>query len=287
MHQVAVFVDAGYLFAASSALLSGTKQPREQVSLDIEKAVKSLTDAAAVAAPSIRMLRIYWYDGIRPYQGPSSQQAALGLRPNIKLRLGMINSHGQQKGVDSLIVTDLIDLARNNAISDALILAGDEDLRVGVQVAQTYGVRVHLLGIEPSRGNQSQQLLQEVDGHGEWSKSDVSEFISCVAAAMSSATTPSPTRKPHNKPVLEQPDPMAPQTLNADKVISKILERFDTEKLQQIREVFESTRSLPRDVDAPIMAEARHVLGRDLTVEEKRQMRKTAQTKILAETNPR
>lgn len=275
MHQVAVFVDAGYLFAASSALIAGTRQPRDQVSLDIEKAVKALTDAAATAAPSVRMLRIYWYDGVRPYQGPSTQQAALGLRPNIKLRLGMINSHGQQKGVDSLIVTDLIDLARNNAISDALILAGDEDLRVGVQVAQTYGVRIHLLGVEPSRGNQSQQLLQEVDGHSEWSKSDVTKFIACTAVAKQ---TP---KKAQSKPNLDQPDPMSPQGLDASLVVDKILKRFDPKELERIKQVFETTRSLPREVDAPVIAEARHVLGRDLTVEEKRLMRRTAQSKIL------
>ena len=65
----------------------------------------------------------------------------------MKLRLGQLNSEGQQKGVDSLIVTDLIELARNKAISDAVVLTGDEDIRVGVQIAQSLGVRVHLLGI--------------------------------------------------------------------------------------------------------------------------------------------
>ena len=46
---------------------------------------------------------------------------------------------GRQKGVDSLIVTDLIELARNHAISDAVLLAGDEELRIGVQIAQSLG----------------------------------------------------------------------------------------------------------------------------------------------------
>ena len=48
-------------------------------------------------------------------------------------------------------------------MSDALVVSGDEDVRVGVQVAQSYGVRVHLLGIVPARGSQSKQLLQESD----------------------------------------------------------------------------------------------------------------------------
>ena len=72
---------------------------------------------------------------------------------------------GQQKGVDSLIIMDLIELARNHAISEAVLLSGDEDLRVGVQLAQSFGVRVHLLGVEPTRGNQSYLLLQEGRHH--------------------------------------------------------------------------------------------------------------------------
>jgi uncharacterized LabA/DUF88 family protein len=74
---------------------------------------------------------------------------------NVKVRLGFVNSVGEQKGVDSLIVTDMIALARNRAVSDAVLVSGDEDLRVGVQQAQEFGVRVHLVGIKPSGGNQS------------------------------------------------------------------------------------------------------------------------------------
>ena len=35
MHRTAVFVDAGYVFAQGSVLLTGTKQGREFLSLDI------------------------------------------------------------------------------------------------------------------------------------------------------------------------------------------------------------------------------------------------------------
>ena len=57
----------------------------------------------------------------------------------------------------------MIALARNRAISDAVLVSGDEDLRVGVQQAQEFGVRVHLVGIKPGRGSQSLFLLQEAD----------------------------------------------------------------------------------------------------------------------------
>jgi uncharacterized LabA/DUF88 family protein len=247
--------------------LTGSKQPRTDVKLHAEQAIKELVEAAAKAAPDVRLLRIYWYDGIKPFQGPSPSQTSLSQQPNIKLRLGFINSVGQQKGVDSLIVTDLIDLARNAAISDALIVAGDEDLRVGVQVAQTYGVRVHLLGIEPSRGTQSPHLLQEVDSHLEWSRSVVETVISCNK----------PVVKVPSRPMLDQPSPQNGTDIDFLAVIGTVMVRFDAEQITSIKAHLDSTGSLPRDVDAPLLAQARHTLGADLNTAQKRQLRREAQ----------
>ncbi len=122
------------------------------------------------------LLRIYWYDGATA--GPSPQHLALAYRPNVKLRLGFMNQQGQQQGVDSLLVTDLITLARNRAMSDALLMTGDEDIRIGVQQAQECGVRVHLIGVAPSRDNQSSALVQEADGVRELSEASVRSFLS-------------------------------------------------------------------------------------------------------------
>ena len=91
--------------------------------------------------------------------------------------LGVLSQSGQQKGVDALLVTDLVELARNRAISDAVLISGDEDVRIGVQIAQSFGVRVHLIGIEPSRGNQSRTLMQEADSTAEWSKSEIDDLL--------------------------------------------------------------------------------------------------------------
>ena len=114
-----------------------------------------------------------------PRTGPTAKQQRLADTDDVKLRLGVVAHTGKQKGVDSLIVTDLIELARNHAISDAVLLSGDEDVRIGVQIAQTYGVRVHLLGIEPpyNQGNQSRLLRQESDTLKKWGRSDVEAFL--------------------------------------------------------------------------------------------------------------
>ncbi len=148
---MAVFVDAGYLFAQGSALVAGSKRPRIDLILDAPSVVAELTTFAIAKAPSCSLLRIYWYDGAISGARPTADQALLANSDNVKLRLGFVNSLGQQKGVDSLIVTDLIELARQKSICDAVLMSGDGDVRVGVQIAQNYGVKVHLLGVTPSR----------------------------------------------------------------------------------------------------------------------------------------
>ena len=179
MQRVAVFVDAGYLFAQGSALISGQKLPRSQVTLNSETCSRLLAEFAR-SVSGVTLLRVYWYDGTST--GPTAQQLTMAHLADVKLRLGFVNSVGEQKGVDSLIVTDMITLARNRAMSDAVLLSGDEDIRVGVQQAQEFGVRVHLLGIKPSRGSQSLLLLQESDTTHEWDEGVVSTFLTCRPA---------------------------------------------------------------------------------------------------------
>jgi hypothetical protein len=76
-----------------------------------------------------------------------------------------------------MLVTDMAELARNRAMADAVLMSGDEDVRVGVVLAQQFGVRVHLIGIHPARSNQSRPLLQEADTTTEWDDSVVRRFL--------------------------------------------------------------------------------------------------------------
>lgn len=154
--------------------MSGEKQFRSAVGLDFG-GVASALRRFAESTSKLPLLRIYWYDGTN--QGPTAAQNAMAGLDDVKVRLGFVNSAGQQKGVDSLIVTDMIALARNGAMAECVLLSGDEDLRVGVQQAQEYGVRVHLLGITPLSGSQSEFLYQEADTTHEWDSSDLSGFM--------------------------------------------------------------------------------------------------------------
>jgi len=84
--------------------------------------------------------------------------------PLVKLRLGNLNARGQQKGVDAQIRADMEALARHRAITDAVLIAGDEDMVPAVEAAQAFGVRVHLWGVEPPFGtNQAERLVWEAD----------------------------------------------------------------------------------------------------------------------------
>ncbi|MFN3075752.1 MAG: NYN domain-containing protein [Alphaproteobacteria bacterium] len=175
MRRTAVFVDAGYVFAQGSVLLTGTKQPREFLSLSIQ-AILTAFDGVVKSQSGLPLLRVYWYDAMR-HGRLSPEQEKLADSGNIKLRLGQLNSNGEQKGVDALIVTDLIELARNQAIADAVLMSGDEDIRIGVVLAQQFGVRVHLVGIHPLHGNQSRALIQEADTTTEWDKAKIGTFL--------------------------------------------------------------------------------------------------------------
>ncbi|MFG2193004.1 NYN domain-containing protein [Streptomyces sp. NPDC048639] len=158
----AIFVDAGYIYAAMGRLVAG-EEDRRAFELDAEGLIEAFIDKARTIFPDSRLLRVYWYDGARRRLHTTEQQRIAEL-PDVKVRLGNLNANNQQKGVDSLIRTDLETLARNRAISDAVLIGGDEDLVSAVEAAQGYGARVHLWGIEALTGrNQADPLLWEVD----------------------------------------------------------------------------------------------------------------------------
>lgn len=277
MTRVAVFVDAGYLFAQGSTALAGAKQQRSDLRLDERLAVEKLISLASLKAPDQSLLRVYWYDGAINYKGPTLEQMALAHLDNVKLRLGFINSQGQQKGVDSLIVTDLIDLARNHAISDAVLLSGDEDVRIGVQIAQNFGVRVHLVGIAPSRGSQSKQLMQEADTTTEWDREDVSNFLSLI-------TTP-PER---SVPLIVTADVGAATAVDdstdAVSVLGRVVEAvcaaLKDSEVADLKAHWEAQSGVPPEFDGKLIARGRDALGRILDHGEKATMRSLFKRKV-------
>ena len=267
MKRAVICVDAGYLFAQGSVALTGIKQRRELLVLDSAKVLSELIQIATVKSSGSNLLRIYWYDGALGSR-LTLEQEQLAHLDNIKVRLGFINSVGQQKGVDSLIVTDLIELARLGAICDAVLLSGDEDVRIGVQIA-----RVHLLGIAPSRGSQSKALLQEADSTSEWDATTVSKFLSLRSVPAPSAAAPTVVTKP---PIGIHPPaapiaPSMPAEAERLQVIAKdFADGLVDGDIKSLMSYWGTQRGVPPEFDGRLLAKSRAAIGRDLDMSEKR-----------------
>ncbi len=270
MQQIAIFVDAGYLHAQGSALLTGQKKLRPKIILDVHSTLIKLQELSESCALGSRLLRTYWYDGLTRTGRLSSEQEQIANAPYTKLRLGTVNSRGEQKGVDSLIVTDLIDLARNRALTDAVLVSGDEDIRIGVQIAQTFGVRIHLLGIKPARGSQSPDLIQEADSHHEWNEDVLKLIMSFVPdealplpdGALAGIESTAPVNG--NESFIEQ----------VQKSIDDTLDSIEQPVLDSAIKAFRSNaNSVPPELDRPALGRLRSLLRRDLSDEERKTYR--------------
>jgi uncharacterized LabA/DUF88 family protein len=161
MSRYAIMVDVGYIYASAGELLFGASSRREY-RVDADNMIQALIRHADDQLRG-ELLRVYWYDAARD-RVPTFDQRVIAQMSLVKLRLGNLNARGQQKGVDAQIRADMEALARHRAITDAILVAGDEDMVPAVEAAQAFGVRVHLWGVEPPYGtNQAERLVWESD----------------------------------------------------------------------------------------------------------------------------
>jgi uncharacterized LabA/DUF88 family protein len=159
--RYAIMVDVGYIYAAAGELLFGTSSRRDY-RVDAVSLIQAVTKHADELFRG-ELLRVYWYDAARD-RVPTIDQRVVAQMAWVKLRLGNLNARGQQKGVDANIRADMEALARHRAITDAVLIAGDEDMVPAVEAAQGFGARIHLWGIEPPYGtNQAERLVWESD----------------------------------------------------------------------------------------------------------------------------
>jgi uncharacterized LabA/DUF88 family protein len=256
--NIAVFVDAGYLYALCCIAQFNAPQPRLRINLDIEAVIRQLKmEAAALDGGGGRLVRIYWYDGA-PKSGMTAEQARTAAMPDVKLRLGSVNNYGEQKGVDALIAHDLSELARNRAIDAAILVSGDEDILVGVQTAQTFGVRVHLLGIDPAH-SQAQRLRYEADVCHEWPERLVAPWVALRPGPRLQPAgydeSDGATAIPEMEPIL---DAMYPAVEGREYAILDMWDR--------------ATR-IAREIDSQLMRVLSSTLGRQLAPQEKPALR--------------
>jgi uncharacterized LabA/DUF88 family protein len=161
--RCALFVDAGYLLADGAMAVHGTRH-REAVSWDYPGLLQ-LMSSLSRERTGLPLLRCYWYEAtIEGRRTP--EHDALADLPGLKLRLSRIRP-GRREGVDAQVHRDLMTLARNNAICDAVVVSGDEDLAQVVCDAQDLGIRVTVVHIaadaSPASWAVSRTLRQESD----------------------------------------------------------------------------------------------------------------------------
>jgi uncharacterized LabA/DUF88 family protein len=188
LSRYAIMVDVGYIYASAGELLFSAASRREY-RVDADKLISALIKQADDQVRG-QLLRVYWYDAARD-RVPTFDQRVIAQMPLVKLRLGNLNARGQQKGVDAQIRADMEALARHRAITDAILVAGDEDMVPAVEAAQAFGVRVHLWGVEPPYGtNQAERLVWESDTVEVLERSFMEPYFAPQPTPETSPTTP-------------------------------------------------------------------------------------------------
>jgi NYN domain len=157
--RCALFVDAGYVLGDGAMAVHGTRN-RESVSWDYAGVLEVLRNVARDHT-GLPLLRCYWYEATVEGRR-SSEHEILADLPGVKLRLGKMKP-GRREGVESEIHRDLTTLARNRAISDALVLSADDDLAQVIAEVQDLGLRVILVHIAAPGWTAAAALRQECD----------------------------------------------------------------------------------------------------------------------------
>ncbi|MFL6055753.1 MAG: NYN domain-containing protein [Actinoallomurus sp.] len=276
--RYAILVDVGYLYAAAGDLLFGVSS-RRSYRVDAEGLIEALQKRAQDCM-SGELLRIYWFDAARD-RVPTIDQRVVAPLPRVKLRLGNLNKHNQQKGVDAQIREDLETLARHGAVTDAILLAGDEDMVPAVEAAQTYGALIHLWGVEPPYGtNQAERLIWESDTVDVVSADFVKPYFTLDTSRETTSETPvsppipSPTAvfgarppKPTPPPVRVQPSPVAklgPSRDRVEEIGEHIAHKWIlTRGRDNIRDLLPGPM-LPTVIDKELLIEGEKELGHSL-----------------------
>jgi uncharacterized LabA/DUF88 family protein len=267
--KYAVLVDVGYLYAAAGEVLLGAKG-RKEYRVAADELIQSLQKHALERIPG-ELLRVYWYDAARD-RVPTVDQRVIAQLPWVKVRLGNLNARGQQKGVDAQIRSDLEALARHHAVSDTVLIAGDEDMVPAVEAAQAFGVRVHLWGVEPPFGtNQAERLVWESDTVEILSADFLRPYFNRAPVPVAVTPAPSPaqvfagrTVKPIPKAPVGQITKLGPGRPHVEEVGEHVAQKWIlTRGRDNIRDLLPGP-ILPTVIDTELLIEAEKELGHSL-----------------------
>jgi hypothetical protein len=178
--RCALFVDAGYVLADGAMAVHGTRR-RESVSWDYAGMLQLLAGLAQERC-GLPLLRCYWYEATVEGRRNADHDTLADL-PGVKLRVAKMRP-GRREGVEGEIHRDLTTLARNKAVSDAMLVSAEEDLTQVVADVQDLGLRVTLLHIAVD-GNWtiSRTLRQECDDIVEITSAHLRPYVDLISGA--------------------------------------------------------------------------------------------------------
>ena len=180
MDRCALFVDAGYLLADGALAVHGTHR-RESVTWDYPGLLHLLANLAMERSRT-PLLRCYWYDSTVEGRRTPDHDALADL-PGVKLRLAKMRP-GRREGVEGEIHRDLTTLARNKAVSDAMVVSGEEDLAEVIADVQDMGMRVTLLHIATDGNSEIPRALrQECDDIVEINVAQLRPYAELISGA--------------------------------------------------------------------------------------------------------
>src|SRR6202035_2655642 len=172
--RCALFVDAGYLLADGAMAVHGTHR-RESVTWDYPGLLQLLANLA-MERSRMPLLRCYWYDSTVEGRRTPDHDALADL-PGVKLRLAKMRP-GRREGVEGEIHRDLTTLARNKAVSDAMVVSAEEDLAGVIADVQDLGMRVTMAHITVDGSSESTRAIrQECDDLVEISAAHLRPYV--------------------------------------------------------------------------------------------------------------
>jgi len=215
--RCALFVDAGYVLADGAMAVHGTRR-RESVSWDYPGLTQFLAGLASERS-GLPVLRTYWYEATVEGRR-SDEHDTLADLPGVKLRLAKMRP-GRREGVESEIHRDLTTLARNKAVTEAMVVSAEEDLAQVIADVQDLGMRVTLLHIAvEGNGVVPRALRQECDDIAEIDGAHLRPYVELISGAEPSRTDEQdggslivfrPAANGHGQPASTAPYPPAPQ----------------------------------------------------------------------------
>ena len=152
----------------------------------------------------------------------------------------------------------------------------------GVQIAQIYGVRIHLLGIRPSRASQSQHLLQEADTTNEWDAATVAKFLFVRPPKLTAEIAKEPAMTPILRPEASTVPVAAGTETPLDAVVEAFVETLVDSDLDGISVYWETERGVPSEFDRKLLPCGRTALGRNLERDEIKHVRAKFQALVKA-----